>query len=168
MNVLLTINPEQVSDVEAGRYTVRFAARGVVFDAEGKIALLNVTKHGYHKLPGGGIDAGETHEEALVRECSEEIGCGVAVGVPLGEIVEYRKQLSLVQHSFCYIAEVVGDKGTPHMEEGEIADGFQVEWHTLEDASLIMQREKPQNYEGQFIVARDMRYLLAAQSKQHT
>jgi 8-oxo-dGTP pyrophosphatase MutT (NUDIX family) len=145
MEPILTINPEQVTKIEAEGYVLRNAARGVVFDAEGKIALLNVTKYGYHKLPGGGIDAGETHEEALMRECSEEIGCGVTVGAPLGEIVEYRKLLSLVQHSFCFMADVVGEKGEPHMEQGEIDDGFKVEWHNLDDALLIMQREIPQN-----------------------
>jgi 8-oxo-dGTP pyrophosphatase MutT (NUDIX family) len=168
MNVLLTINPEQVSDVEADRYTVRYAARGVVTDAENRVALLHVTKYGYHKLPGGGIDEGETHEEALRRECHEEIGCAITVGEALGEIVEYRTLSSLIQHSFCFMAKVDGEKGEPHMEQGEIDDGFKVEWHSLDDALLIMQREIPQNYEGQFIVERDMTYLALAQKLMST
>ena len=32
----------------------RQAARAVVFDTAGNISLLRVSKHHYHKLPGGG------------------------------------------------------------------------------------------------------------------
>lgn len=36
---------------------------------------------------GGKLEKGETHEEALVRECREELGVTVNVGVPFCEIV---------------------------------------------------------------------------------
>ena len=43
-------------------YSQREAARAVMADAEGRIALLHVVKYGYYKIPGGGIDPGESIE----------------------------------------------------------------------------------------------------------
>lgn len=34
----------------------RTAARAILFAPDGKIALLRVGRHGFHKLPGGGLD----------------------------------------------------------------------------------------------------------------
>ena len=38
------------------------------------------------EFPGGKVEDGETEAEALVRECREELGVGVAVGALLGEV----------------------------------------------------------------------------------
>lgn len=33
--------------------------------------------HGYHRLIGGGVDLGETHHDAIVREVDEELGATI-------------------------------------------------------------------------------------------
>lgn len=61
---------------------IRNAARAVIIRDE---QLLLLRKEGGGKperyaLPGGGQDTGETLQQALVRECREEIGTTVSVG----------------------------------------------------------------------------------------
>lgn len=60
---------------------VRNSIKAVII-RDGRI-LLTVNKEGervFYLLPGGGQEPGETMEAALIRECREEIGAGVAVG----------------------------------------------------------------------------------------
>lgn len=61
-------------DPDKSTYGERRAARAVIFDAAGKVALLHTERLGYWKLPGGGIEEGEDWQQALLREALEEIG----------------------------------------------------------------------------------------------
>ncbi|HCW74673.1 MAG TPA: hypothetical protein DHM90_13805 [Clostridiaceae bacterium] len=67
----------------------REAVRAVVMEEE-KIFMVH-TINGDFKFPGGGVEAGETHEEALRRELLEETGCEMGrFGRKLGQIIERR------------------------------------------------------------------------------
>ena len=51
----------------------RPSVRGIIIK-DGKIAMMHSIKYNYYKLPGGGIEAGESYEETLIREVREESG----------------------------------------------------------------------------------------------
>ncbi|CAD7938434.1 unnamed protein product, partial [Amoebophrya sp. A25] len=71
---------------------MRYAARMVAMDsATGEIPLLHCSRDLFWKLPGGGIEAGETPEEAVIRECREELGCEVVVEKSYGSFEDIRQ-----------------------------------------------------------------------------
>ena len=113
MKQVAKINPRNVSEQEVTTYSLREAARAIVFDKDKNIALLLVGRDKYYKLPGGGIEEGEDRMFGLQRECYEEIGCAVEVVGEVGYTVEYWKEDNERQTSYCYIAKVVGEKGEP-------------------------------------------------------
>jgi 8-oxo-dGTP diphosphatase len=73
----------QFGQPEPGRdYPDRPAAFAII-ENHGKIALVRVTfgnGGGRTDLPGGGLDPGETPQNAAARECGEEAGLVVEVG----------------------------------------------------------------------------------------
>lgn len=50
----------------------------VVYNEYGEILMLEPSKkYGWWAIPGGGVDAGETDEQACLRETLEEAGCRI-------------------------------------------------------------------------------------------
>lgn len=160
MKLLLTLNPENATDDSVLQN--QKTARAVLLDGSGNIALMHISKFGYHKLPGGGVEEGESIEGALRRECLEETGCEISIKEPLGRIVEYRKRYNLKQESFAYIAHVVEKKSSPQFEAGEIEEGSELVWIPLSQALELIKSENPGQYEGTFIVKREIAFLTEA------
>jgi len=159
MKLLKTIEFEKLSPEEIKKFKLRQAARAVVFDREGKIALLFVSKKNYHKLPGGGVEKGENIEEALRRECREEIGCEIKITGEIGMTIEHRTKWEIKQEAFCYSAEVVGMKGQPAFTDDEIEDNFSVLWVSLNEATEILETDQSDDYQWKFIKARELTFL---------
>ena len=160
MKLLKVLNPENASDDEVEKFNVRKAVRAVVYDKDGNVAMLNVSKQNYHKLLGGGVEAGEDLLMALKRECQEEIGCDIEVFGEIGEIVEYRKIFQLKQISRCYLAKVVGQKSKPAFTQEEADNGFQIHWLPINEAVFVLNSDQALNDEGRlYIVPRDKTFL---------
>ncbi len=136
-------------------FSTRIAARGIVVDGE-SIALLKVSKLGFYKLPGGGVEEGETIELAFKREIMEEVGCDCEIRSNLGEIIEYRDGFKLKQTSHVYVSDLVGEVGANHLEPDEQVEGFEVMWVTPVEAIKLLQSSTPTDYEGKFIIKRDL------------
>lgn len=91
--------------------------RGVVVDAAGRVLLVEHTYlKGWH-LPGGGVDAGETAEGALVRELREEAGVEVE-GRPRLLSIHSAEQLFRGDHVLVY--RVDRFRRVPSSAQGEI------------------------------------------------
>ncbi len=167
MDHILTIRDEDfgLEFASAQPARERSATRAVVFDKDRKIALLHVSKKHFHKLPGGGIEEGESIEEGLRREVSEEIGCEIENIREIGTVEEFRGKFALHQISHCFVAYLAGEKGVAHLEPDEIEDGFGTVWMDLAEAITTIEGEAPvEDYEGKFVQKRDLAILKLAKS----
>ena len=140
-------------------YWIRKASRAIVLNERGEAALLHVTADGYYKLPGGGLEAGESIEDALKREVLEEVGVHIEMDHEIGMIIEYRDQFNQLQISYCYMVRVQGEQSVPSFTATETEKGFKLCWFSLEECILLMKRNKPEQYVGSFIVSRDLAFL---------
>lgn len=62
--------------IDGCRYTIRPSAYALLRDDQQRIAVVRAARGWF--LPGGGIEEGETAEEAVVREAAEECGLVIA------------------------------------------------------------------------------------------
>lgn len=152
-----TFNPHFIPQTNINEYHIRKAARGIVAH-NGKIALLHVTKCNYHKLPGGGIESGESMEDAFRREILEETGseCVLDGGSEQNSVtLETLDKLKLFQISYIFFAHVHGEPQDVHFTEKELAEGFELLWVPLNEAEELLKKDNPTTYHGKFINARD-------------
>ena len=159
MKQIATINPRNVSEAEVANYKLGEAARAIVVDKENKIALLWVGRDKYYKLPGGGIEPGEDRMIGLQRECYEEIGCAAEVIGEIGYTLEYWKEDDEKQTSYCYLAKMVGEKGTPDFTQSEKDRDFGIVWVSYPEAIELLKESKPIQFEGEYIKPRDLAFL---------
>lgn len=167
MKQIITIREADISahapDVNPSDLVVRKAARAILRNNERQIVLLHVRKNKYHKLPGGGIEDGESIMVALRREILEEVGCEAEIYGEVGEAVEYRDQTKMKQYSYCYLAKQIGELKDPSYTAEEEANGFEIMWvDSIDTAISLIEKDRPTDYAGKFIVKRDLALLKAA------
>ena len=92
---------------------------GVVLIEDGNVALIERHRAGrhYYVFPGGGVDEGETPEQAAVRETEEETGLRVTVQRKLAEIY-----FDLSEQVYYLVDRLEGTFGTGTGEEFTDAD----------------------------------------------
>ncbi len=68
---------------------------------------------GLYEFVGGKVEIGETNQEALIRECREELNVVVKVGAPFMDVVHEYPDLTV--HLSVFYAEIA--EGTPELIE---------------------------------------------------
>ncbi|MEU1546814.1 NUDIX domain-containing protein [Nocardia sp. NPDC005745] len=97
--------------------SIKVAVSALVQDEEGRILLIRRTDNGKYSIPGGGLEAGETVTQAVVREVQEETGIDVRVTELIGvfsdpdHIIAYDDGEVRQEFSICFHAKPIG--GTP-------------------------------------------------------
>ena len=98
-----------------GRPTVK-----VIIQRGNKVLIINDGL-----LPGGGVDEGETNEQAIVRELLEELGATVSDVREIGKVVQYRDFLAREYQVYGYAAQLEGFNSlTSPQDEGEAAFAY--------------------------------------------
>ena len=123
----------------------RPSVRAIILRGD-RIAMAFVSKYGYYKFPGGGIEAGESHTDALIREVREETGLLVDADsiCPFGTV--RRALLStdgghiFDQENFYYLCEA-REGGAADPDEAEREEGFSLAYVAIPDA--IKANRKP-------------------------
>ena len=87
--------------------------RGIIID-DGKIALIERVKpdRTYYIFPGGGVEKGESHAQALHREMKEELGIDVSVGDRFGEYHAVDSRGEKMVNYFYFCKQTGGTFGT--------------------------------------------------------
>lgn len=115
----------------------KYNIRGIVLK-DGKMAMQR-SRDGEYKIPGGGVEAEESHIEALRRELREEAGL-ILKGEnikELGEITEIRRDIfeadaKYICHSLFYLCEITEERVPLALTASEIKKGYEPVWETPE------------------------------------
>ena len=83
---------KEASDKASGSALFRVAVSALIFDDEGRVLLAQRRDIDWWNLPNGGMEAGETVDEALQREVMEELGVAIEVGQLVGVYSKPLKQ----------------------------------------------------------------------------
>jgi 8-oxo-dGTP diphosphatase len=96
------------------------AAGGIVLDDEGRVAIVHRPRYDDWSLPKGKLDAGESFEEAALREVEEETGMRCELGDEL-DPVRYRDNKGRPKLVRYWLMHVEDDPGfVPNDEVDEL------------------------------------------------
>ena len=142
----------------------RDSARGIILRS-GRVAMIRSRRDGYYKFPGGGIEPGETQEEAMIREVREEAGLIVRLDTVREYGMVHRIQRNpgnpeeiFVQDNYYYLCEAEEEILPPQMEDYEAAAGFEPVFVEAREA-IRVNREGAPGSRYQTMLLREARVL---------
>jgi 8-oxo-dGTP pyrophosphatase MutT (NUDIX family) len=123
----------------SGKTVHRTAVRAVIQRGH-DLLMVYSSNVGDYKFPGGGVDLGESHEQALARELREECGASLlSLDGELGAVIEYNfaeeKEFDVFKMtSHYYFCRAGDDFGLQKLDDYEKDLGFKPEWICINDA----------------------------------
>lgn len=145
-----------------GKVFVRPSVRGIII-RHGRVAMVHSLKYDYYKFPGGGIEAGESLEQALQREVAEESGLQV---IPQS-IREYglvhrvqkgKKEAMFIQDNYYFLCDVEAEVHPQHLDDYEAEERFTLEYVDPTHAIRI-NREEDHGPKDQIMLEREAKVL---------
>lgn len=139
----------------------RHIARAILLDENNNVCLEKIDDddmfghRDYYETPGGGVKQGESFEEALNRETSEEVGWTCEIISPLGEVHDFYNLINRENFNHYFLARRV-KKVNQHLEPDEKTRISKIIWVPIDKAielytnmqnelvgKLVKQRELP-------------------------
>lgn len=112
---------------------VREGCRAIIVE-NGKVLLSWEERKDVYMSPGGGVENGESLEECVIRELSEEAGYNVKVIKPLFKVNEYCFETLWINNYF--LCEIEGEC-EQHLTESEKYNRVKPVWIEIEKAIEI-------------------------------
>lgn len=115
-----------------GNAFVRPSVRGIIL-RDGRVAMVHSLKYNYYKFPGGGMEAGESPEQTLLREVAEESGLQV---IPqsireyglVRRIQKGKREAVFIQDNYYYLCDVTTEVRPPLLDAYEADERFTLEF----------------------------------------
>lgn len=109
---------------------------------DGKALMIYSEKYDYFKFPGGGIEDGETPQEAVIRETAEESGYRIIPSSieEFGRVIRRNRDGQdahgiFEQENLYWFCEVEDEPGPVKLDGYEADEGFTPMWISLTEAS---------------------------------
>lgn len=146
------------------KFIERISARAIIFNEKKEVLFVYSKFYDDVSFPGGGVDPGESMEQALKRECLEEVGAIIDSYEEYYKITEKRAPSNTKQNIFtsyyfiCTSSEYTKNSLLPY----EIELGYETVWMNIEDAinlntNTLKKLIKNKKYTG--VVERELRIL---------
>ena len=122
---------------------IRNSAKAIIIQGEKVLLTKNQDTDGYFYLfPGGGQEHGETIQQALIRECMEEVGQQVEIGELLhireyiGKNHEYASaDVDVHQVEYYFISKIVNETKGNIEPTNPDSHQVEIEWVPINDLS---------------------------------